>query len=559
MVLLIDNYDSFSYNVYQLVGSIISDIRVIRNDELTVEEIEALKPSHIILSPGPGRPADAGVCEEVLRHLGGKIPVLGICLGHQAVCEVFGARITYAKELMHGKQSVALLDNGSVLFHGMQRELVVARYHSLAADPDTMPDCLRVTARTEDGEIMAVEHREYPIYGLQFHPESVLTPGGRQIMENFLLGRQAEDSGKVQTNSGQMNTGQTNAVHTNADEQKGNRQMIRTAIARLSRREDIGYEMAKMVMNEIMSGQASEVHKSAYLTALSMKGETIEEVTGSAEEMRAHALRLDADVETLEIVGTGGDGSNSFNISTTAAMVISAAGVPVAKHGNRAASSRSGAADCLGALGVNINIEPEKSRAIVEDIGICFLFAQKYHSAMKYVGPIRRELGVRTVFNILGPLTNPACPSYIVLGVYEEALLEPMAQVLGRLGIKKGMVVYGQEKLDEISTAGVTSVCELGDGGLKRYDIIPEELGFSRCTMEDLRGGTPEENAYITREILSGSKGPKRDTVLLNAGAALYVAGKCASLAEGVKLAAETIDSGKAMAQLEKFITLTNQ
>lgn len=549
MVLLIDNYDSFSYNVYQLVGSIMSDVRVIRNDELTVEEIEALKPSHIILSPGPGRPADAGVCEEVLRHFGGKIPVLGICLGHQAVCEVFGARITYAKELMHGKQSVALLDNGSVLFHGMQRELVVARYHSLAADPDTIPACLRITARTEDGEIMAVEHREYSIYGVQFHPESVLTPGGRQIMENFLLGRQAEDAGRAQADASQKES----------DEQMGNRQMIRTAIARLTRKEDIGYETAKIVMDEIMSGQASDVHKSAYLTALSMKGETIEEITGSAEEMRAHALRLDADVETLEIVGTGGDGSNSFNISTTAAIIISAAGVPVAKHGNRAASSRSGAADCLEALGVNINIEPEKSRAIVEDIGICFLFAQKYHSAMKYVGPIRRELGVRTVFNILGPLTNPACPSYIVLGVYEEALLEPMAQVLGRLGIKKGMVVYGQVKLDELSTAGVTSVCELEGGRLKRYEIIPEELGFSRCTMEDLRGGTPEENAYITRAILGGERGPKRDTVLLNAGAALYVAGKSASLAEGVKLAAETVDSGKAMAQLERFIALTNQ
>lgn len=549
MVLLIDNYDSFSYNVYQLVGSIMSDVRVIRNDELTVEEIESLKPSHIILSPGPGRPADAGVCEEVLRHFGGKIPVLGICLGHQAVCEVFGARITYAKELMHGKQSVALLDNGSVLFHGMQRELVVARYHSLAADPDTIPACLRITARTEDGEIMAVEHREYPIYGVQFHPESVLTPGGRQIMENFLLGRQAEDAGRAQADAAQKES----------DEQMGNRQMIRTAIARLTRKEDIGYETAKTVMDEIMSGQASDVHKSAYLTALSMKGETIEEITGSAEEMRAHALRLDADVETLEIVGTGGDGSNSFNISTTAAIIISAAGVPVAKHGNRAASSRSGAADCLEALGVNINIEPEKSRAIVEDIGICFLFAQKYHSAMKYVGPIRRELGMRTVFNILGPLTNPACPSYIVLGVYEEALLESMAQVLGRLGIKKGMVVYGQVKLDELSTAGVTSACELEGGRLKRYEIIPEELGFSRCTMEDLRGGTPEENAYITRAILGGERGPKRDTVLLNAGAALYVAGKSASLAEGVKLAAETVDSGKAMAQLERFIALTNQ
>lgn len=335
--------------------------------------------------------------------------------------------------------------------------------------------------------------------------------------------------------------------------------MIQEAIVRLSKGEDIGYETAKTVMDEIMSGEASDVHKSAYLTALSMKGETIEEITGSAEEMRAHALKLNADADVLEIVGTGGDGSNSFNISTTAAMIISAAGVPVAKHGNRAASSKSGAADCLEALGVNINIEPEQSRTIVEDIGICFLFAQKYHTAMKYVGPIRKELGIRTVFNILGPLTNPACPSYIVLGVYEEALLEVMAKVLCKMGIKKGMVVYGQAKLDELSTVEATSICEIENGRLTTYEITPEEFGFSRCTMEDLKGGTPEENAAITRAILSGDKGPKRDTVLLNAGAALYVAGRCASIAEGVKLAAETVDSGKAMAQLEKFIELSNR
>ncbi|MDE6016848.1 MAG: bifunctional anthranilate synthase component II/anthranilate phosphoribosyltransferase [Acetatifactor sp.] len=555
MILLIDNYDSFSYNVYQLVGSVNSDIKVIRNDEMTVEEIEALAPSHIILSPGPGRPADAGVCEEVLRRLAGKIPMLGICLGHQAICEVFGADITYAKELMHGKQSVARLDNDSALFKGMAQELVVARYHSLAADPDTMPACLKITARTADGEIMAVEHREYPIYGVQFHPESVLTPEGRAILKNFLLGDAAADDRK-QTDISQ------NGIDTQKDKTHTKKecvQMIQEAIVRLSKGEDIGYETAKTVMDEIMSGEASDVHKSAYLTALSMKGETIEEITGSAEEMRAHALKLDADVDVLEIVGTGGDGSNSFNISTTAAMIISAAGVPVAKHGNRAASSKSGAADCLEALGVNINIEPEQSRAIVEDIGICFLFAQKYHTAMKYVGPIRKELGIRTVFNILGPLTNPACPSYIVLGVYEEALLEVMAKVLCKMGVKKGMVVYGQAKLDELSTVEATSICEIENGRLTTYEITPEEFGFSRCTMEDLKGGTPEENAAITRAILSGDKGPKRDTVLLNAGAALYVAGRCASIAEGVKLAAETVDSGKAMAQLEKFIELSNR
>ena len=551
MILLIDNYDSFSYNVYQLVGSVNPDIKVIRNDELTVSEIETLAPSHIILSPGPGRPVDAGICEDVIRYFAGKIPILGICLGHQAICEVFGATVTYAKELMHGKQSVVRLANKSTLFRYMNREMTVARYHSLAAEPDTLPDCLKVTARTSDGEIMAVEHREYPVYGVQFHPESVLTPEGKIIMENFLLGQSA---------GFEKDNGTDLQWDLEDDEpQKKNKNLIKEAIIKLSNKEDIGYEMAKAVMDEIMSGEASEVQKSAYLTALSLKGETSEEITGSAEEMRAHAIRLYTEVESLEIVGTGGDGSNSFNISTTAALVISAAGVPVTKHGNRAASSKSGAADCLEALGVNISPDPMVSKAAVEEIGICFLFAQKYHVAMKHVGPIRKELGIRTVFNILGPLANPAFPAYYVLGVYDETLLEPMAKVLAGLGVKKALVVYGQERMDEISAAGPTSVCELENGSLKKYVITPEEMGLTRCSKEDLKGGTPEENAEITKAILRGEKGPKRDTVLMNAGAALYVAGKASSIAEGVKLAAETIDSGKAMAQLEKFVELTNK
>lgn len=334
--------------------------------------------------------------------------------------------------------------------------------------------------------------------------------------------------------------------------------VISEAIVKLSKKEDIGYEMAKAVMNEIMSGEASEVQKSAYLTALSMKGETIEEITGSAEEMRSHGLKLGSDLETLEIVGTGGDGSNTFNISTTAALIISAAGVPVAKHGNRAASSKSGAADCLEALGVNITIEPEKSRKILEEIGICFLFAQKYHTAMKYVGPIRKELGIRTIFNILGPLANPAGPVYQVMGVYDESMLEPMAKVLSNLGIKRGMVVYGQDRMDELTVSAPTSVCEIDSGKLTVYTITPEQFGFTRCNKEELVGGTPEENAEITRAILKGEKGPKRDVTVLNAGAALYIAGKAAGIAEGVKLAEELVDSGRAMEQLEKFIALSN-
>lgn len=335
--------------------------------------------------------------------------------------------------------------------------------------------------------------------------------------------------------------------------------MIGEAIAKLVKKEDIGYEMAKKVMDEIMSGTAGDIQKSAYLTALAMKGETIEEITGSAEEMRAHAVALEHDGDVLEIVGTGGDGSNSFNISTTAALIISAAGVPVAKHGNRAASSRSGAADCLEALGVNITVSPEKSREILEKIGICFLFAQKYHTAMKYVAPVRKELGIRTIFNILGPLANPARATLQVMGVYDTGMVVPMAKVLSNLGVKRGMVVYGEDKLDEISLSAPTRVCEIKDGAFREYTITPEQFGMERCTKEELTGGTPQENAQITLNILSGVKGAKRNAAVLNAAAALYVADRAKSMEEGVKLAEEMLDSGKAMEQLRKFIALSNE
>ena len=335
--------------------------------------------------------------------------------------------------------------------------------------------------------------------------------------------------------------------------------MIKEAILKLTKKEDIGYDMAKEVMNEIMSGAASEVQKSAYLTALSMKGETIEEITASAEEMRNHCVKLLHNLEVLEIVGTGGDGSNSFNISTTSSIVIAAGGVPVAKHGNRAASSKCGAADVLEALGVNITISPEKSSEILSKIGLCFLFAQNYHIAMKYVGPVRKELGIRTIFNILGPLANPAGANMQIMGVYEEALVEPLAKVLANLGVKNAMVVYGQDKLDEISMSAPTTVCEIKDGKFSNYTVEPEQFGFTKCDKNALIGGTPKENAEITLAVLNGEKGPRRDAVALNSGAALYIAGKASTMEKGVRMAEELIDNGKAKAQLEAFIKYSNE
>ena len=336
--------------------------------------------------------------------------------------------------------------------------------------------------------------------------------------------------------------------------------MIKEAIIKLSKKQDLAYAEAEAVMDEIMSGQATPVQMSAYLTALALKGETIDEITASAAGMRAHCIKLLHNLDVLEIVGTGGDGSNSFNISTTSSLVIAAGGVPVAKHGNRAASSKSGAADVLEALGVKITLTPERSAEILKKINICFMFAQNYHIAMKYVAPIRKELGIRTVFNILGPLSNPAGANMELMGVYDQSLVEPLAQVMANLGVNRGMVVYGQDSLDEISMCAPTSVCEIRDGKFTSYEITPEQFGYERCEKGALTGGTPAENAEITKAILKGEeKGPKRQAVCLNAGAALYIAGKAASIEEGVKLAESLIDSGAALKKLEEFVEETNK
>lgn len=340
--------------------------------------------------------------------------------------------------------------------------------------------------------------------------------------------------------------------------------MIAEAIKKIVAKEDLTYDEAYAVMNEIMSGQTSAVQNAAYLAALSTKSarmETIDEIFGSAAAMREHALTVDvSDVgEVLEIVGTGGDHSGSINVSTTAAFIISAAGIRVAKHGNRAASSKSGAADCLEALGVKIDIEPSKCVELLKEIGLCFFFAQKYHTSMKYVGAIRRELGIRTVFNILGPLTNPAHPDLMLLGVYDEYLLEPLAKVLTYLGVKRGMVVYGQDKLDEISISAPTSVCELNEGTYRRYVIDPQAFGLMLATKDEIAGGSPEENARVSREILSGVSNAKSDVVLLNAAAAIYIGGKADSIKDGLDVARTMIESGAARQKLTDFIRLSNE
>lgn len=542
MIVLLDNYDSFTYNLYQYIGELYPDIQVIRNDVITVEGLEQLKPEALIVSPGPGYPKDAGISLEAIRHFSGKIPILGVCLGHQSIAEAFGGKIVKASVLMHGKASKIRFQKDATLFRHLPEEVPCGRYHSLIVEDASVPECLWVTARDTDGQIMGLEHKELPIYGVQFHPESILTQAGKQILINFL------------------NTIPGVSIPDVMQEPPAPKKALCPYSNRLIEFQNLTQQEAAEAMDIIMSGQATEAQIAEFLTALRMKGETIDEISGLALGMRAKANLVPDSKDAIDIVGTGGDLASSFNISTTASFVIAAAGVKVAKHGNRSVSSKSGAADVLECLGVKIQSTPEQAKACLDTVGVSFLFAQSYHKSMRFVAPVRGQMGVRTVFNVLGPLTNPAQTDYIVLGVYEKKLLSVMAHVLIQIGIQRAMVVYGNDRLDEVSISDSTSVAEVRDGQVLEYELTPEQMGLPRGTKEEIVGGTAQENDDITKGILNGSiTGSKRNIVLLNAGCALYTIGKVASVQEGVSLAAEMIDSGKALEKLQELVTFTNR
>ena len=542
MIVLLDNYDSFTYNLYQYIGELYPDIQVIRNDVITVEGLEQLKPEALIVSPGPGYPKDAGISLEAIRHFSGKIPILGVCLGHQSIAEAFGGKIVKASVLMHGKASKIRFQKDATLFRHLPEEVPCGRYHSLIVEDASVPECLWVTARDTDGQIMGLEHKELPIYGVQFHPESILTQAGKQILINFL------------------NTIPGVSIPDLMQEPPAPKKALCPYSNRLIEFQNLTQQEAAEAMDIIMSGQATEAQIAEFLTALRMKGETIDEISGLALGMRAKANLVPDSKDAIDIVGTGGDLASSFNISTTASFVIAAAGVKVAKHGNRSVSSKSGAADVLECLGVKIQSTSEQAKACLDTVGVSFLFAQSYHKSMRFVAPVRGQMGVRTVFNVLGPLTNPAQTDYIVLGVYEKKLLSVMAHVLIQIGIQRAMVVYGNDRLDEVSISDSTSVAEVRDGQVLEYELTPEQMGLPRGSKEEIVGGTAQENADITKGILNGSiTGSKRNIVLLNAGCALYTIGKVASVQEGVSLAAEMIDSGKALEKLQELVTFTNR
>ena len=539
MIVVIDNYDSFTYNLVQHLGELGADPRVYRNDQTTVAALEELKPSHIVISPGPGTPEkDAGITNDVIRHFHGKVPVLGVCLGHQCIAHVFSGIVGAAPRLMHGKVS-RIIHQGEVLFAGIPTSFEATRYHSLIVE-EPLPPELEVMARTPEGEIMALRHREAPTFGVQFHPESFLTPHGKRLLKNFL----------------EITSDRPIERITETEEEES--MELPTAIERALNGEHLSVAEAEAVMMRIMSGQATPAQIGGYLAAMRAKGETVAEITGFARAMRQHATRVHSSRHPLiDTCGTGGDRANTFNISTTAAFVVAGAGAAVAKHGNRSVSSRCGSADVLQELGVRLDLGPEAVGRSIDEVGFGFLFAPMLHPAMKHaIGP-RREMGVRTVFNILGPLTNPAGASVQVIGVFDRTLIEPLARVLGELGSEAAYVVNSADGLDELSTADVNYVAALQNGHVSLLELDPADYGFGRASLDDLRGGDAALNARITRDVLAGAHGPHRDIVVLNAGAALAAASVAKDIREGIALAEESIDGGQAGQVLERLIAFT--
>ena len=532
MILTIDNYDSFTYNIVQGLGALGAEVKVVRNDEIDVAGIAALAPEAILLSPGPGNPDSAGVTLEAIRAFAGKVPLFGICLGHQSIAQAFGGKIVRAKRLMHGKTS-RIRHDGRGLFAGLDQGFEAMRYHSLAVERATLPDCLEITAESEDGEIMGLRHKTLPIESLQYHPESIGTPQGMRQLANLIglaTGRHIRKSATPSVRKAIL-THALDGIAPNEEESEG-------------------------FFTAVMAGEVGEPELAAFLTALAKVPVTAETLTGAARAMRDAGVHVDiGDVDAVDIVGTGGDGAGTFNISTTAAFIAAGAGVPVAKHGNVASTSACGSADVLGALGYNLLANAETVARCVREIGVGFLFAKGLHPAMRFAAPVRKKLGFRTVFNLLGPLTNPAGVRRQVIGVPQEKLAMVISETFRRLGSVRAMVVAGEGGVDEISSNGFTFVSELRDGAVKNTLLDAGAAVGAHYPLSAIKGGDAATNAKILLSVLRGEeRGAYRAAAVENAAAVILVGEKAANYADAVACAAESIDSGRALAKLEKMI-----
>ncbi len=533
MIAVIDNYDSFTWNLVQYIADLGAEVSVFRNDAISVEDLAHRNPSGIVISPGPGGPDNAGNSLAVIRAFGNRVPILGVCLGHQCIAQAFGGRVVHAQSLMHGKTS-RIRHNGKGIFSMVENPMTATRYHSLAVERGTLPVELEVCAESEDGEIMGVRHVENPVFGVQFHPESILTQSGMRLLENFLS--LIDPSRPVFREFGN----------------------IREAIAAVSGRKNLSADGMRDAMRMIMGGDASPAQIASFLSCLSMKGETITEIAAAADVMRQKAVRIlpPAGKKVLDTCGTGGDRAGTFNISTTVAFVAAGAGVAVAKHGNRSVTSRSGSADVLEALGMDLNSDPSLVQRALDVAGITFMFAPRFHAAMKYaIGP-RREIAIRTIFNILGPISNPAGVKRQVVGVYSEELGDTYARVLAESGHHHAFVVHGTDGLDEVSLAAPTIVWEVREGKTKRFLFDPRRFGFDYVPLNALRGGDAAANARILTGVLSGEPGPARQAVLVNAAFAVVAGGAAGDLREGVDVATRSIDTGAAAERLRAFLDI---
>ncbi|MGO8684811.1 MAG: anthranilate phosphoribosyltransferase [Thermoleophilia bacterium] len=546
-VFVIDNYDSFTYNLVQLAAAIGAEVEVRRNDKVSLADIEAWRPTHLLISPGPGTPDQAGISMAAIAYFGERLPVLGVCLGHQAIGQVYGAAVRRGAHPVHGK-TAAVHHDGSGIFTDVPSPFTATRYHSLVVD-EQVPATLVVNAWTADGVVMGVRHRDLPVHGVQFHPESALTVAGEMLLRTFLGVPQRREERDERRRPPQAGGEKGRLPMPN--------EVLTAALQELVGGHDLSAEQARAVLSEIMAGRANDVQAAAVLTALRAKGETAIEIVGLARAMAEFAETVDFEADIiLDTCGTGGDNAGTFNISTTAALVAAGAGAVVAKHGNRSATSNCGSADVLEALGVRIDLAPDQVKRCLQDVGIAFMFAPRHHAAMKHLALVRAELGIRTIFNLIGPLTNPAGARHQLIGVSEASYVEILAEAVKLMGSARNLVVHSDDGLDEITISGPTQVVEVFAAAkdLKRYTVTPEEFGLQRATIAALKGGDAVENAAIVRAVLAGEAGPRRDVVLLNAGAAIYIAELADSIAAGVEIARQTIDSGAASAKLAALI-----
>ncbi len=526
MYIVIDNYDSFTYNIVQYLSELTEkEIKVLRNDAVTVAELEAMKPEGILLGPGPGRPEESGITVEVLQKLSGKIPIMGICLGHQAIGYAFGAPIIGAKEIVHGKVH-PMTHDGRGLFRGVPNPSNFTRYHSLVIDPQNLPADLEATAWSPDGEIMGVRHKTFPVEGVQFHPESIASEGGKRILANFLRWRREAFP-------------------------------FRSYLTRILRKLDLTRNESESLMDELTEGLLTPAQISGILISLAAKGPKSQEIAGCVTALRKKQRPLPYEGETLDTCGTGGDELGTFNVSSMTALLTAACGVPTAKHGNRAVSSKSGSAEFYQALGIEIDLEPEQAAELLRRTGFAFLFAPKYHSAMRHAAGVRKELGIKTIMNLLGPLANPAGAAFQVIGVYDDNLVPVITEAALMLGVKKVLGVYGTDGQDEISVCSSTNLYLGGEGEIKRQIIQPEDLGLNTYLISEMLGGTAVENARLAHDLLEGKGRPAlRDAVLANTGAGLWVSGRADSLKEGVAQAREVWESGKLARKIEEVISV---